>query len=69
MLLGDLVRAYPFLTEILLKDYSLHCAGCFANTFDTLEGGARVHGMDEKELEMMVEHLNDEVAKHPSSVT
>lgn len=69
MLLGDLLRSYPHLTEILLRDYGLHCAGCFANTFDTLEGGARVHGMGERELELMLEHLNEEVAKNHISVT
>lgn len=63
MLLGDLVRKYPSLVEILLKDYGLHCAGCFANTFDTIEGGAKVHGMNEREVEEMLEHLNKEVTK------
>lgn len=65
-LMGDIVRDYPFLTEIIMRDYGLHCAGCFANTFDTIEGGAKVHGMSEKEVEEMIDHLNKEVIKHES---
>ena len=63
-LISDLLKEYPFLAEILVKDYGLHCVGCFASNFDTIEGGARVHGMTDKEVEEMVKHLNLEIKKY-----
>ncbi|MBI4091536.1 DUF1858 domain-containing protein [candidate division WWE3 bacterium] len=58
--LGELVERYPQLVEVLL-DFGLHCAGCFANSFDTLEMGAKVHGMVDSEIDEMVGRLNEVV--------
>lgn len=58
MNLGDLVIKYPIAAEVLL-DYGLHCVGCFANAFDTLEMGARVHGMSDEEIDEMLDRVNE----------
>ncbi len=58
MNLGELVAVYPELVETLTNDYGLHCAGCFASSFDTLEEGAKVHGFDDKDIDKMVKRLN-----------
>lgn len=58
MNLGELVQTYPKLAEALAEDYGLHCVGCFAAGFDSLEQGARVHGYDDKEIGKMVKRLN-----------
>lgn len=58
MNLGDLVIQYPIAAEVLL-DYGLHCVGCFANAFDTIEMGARVHGMSDEEIAEMLERVNE----------
>lgn len=47
----------------LLSMYGLHCASCFANSFDTLENGAIVHGMDEQDLETMIDEINEQLKK------
>lgn len=47
----------------LLSMYGLHCASCFANSFDTLENGALVHGMDEEEMETMIDEINEQLEK------
>jgi hybrid cluster-associated redox disulfide protein len=47
--------------EILL-DYGLHCVGCFASSFDTLEAGAMIHGILEEELEEMVTRINEVIS-------
>ncbi len=60
--LADLVFKYPEAEEVLL-DYGLHCAGCIASGFDTIEMGAKVHGMSDKEIEEMMERVK-EVIKH-----
>jgi len=58
MNLGELVQTYPKLAEALAEDYGLHCVGCFAAEFDSLEQGAKIHGYDDKEIEEMVRRLN-----------
>ncbi len=58
MNLAQVINLYPDTAEILL-DYGLHCVGCFANTFDTIEMGAKVHGMSDAEIDEMVERLNE----------
>jgi len=60
MNLAKVIDLYPDTAEILL-DYGLHCVGCFANTFDTIEMGAKIHGMSDSEIAEMVDRLNEVV--------
>lgn len=62
--LGEVVRQWPETAKLMLE-YGLHCAGCFANQFDSVEQGAAVHGMDDDELNEMLDRIN-EVIKNPS---
>ncbi len=59
--LGELIQTYPKLAQVLIEDYGLHCAGCFAASFDSIEQGAQIHGMTEKQIEKMVLRLNEMV--------
>ncbi len=61
MNIGELVAKHPELAQVLSEDYGLHCAGCFAASFDTLEQGAKVHGFDDKEIEEMISRLEKKV--------
>ncbi len=56
--LGDLVANYPHLAKVLMEDYGLHCVGCMASAFDTLEQGAKIHGMNSQAIQAMVKRLN-----------
>ncbi|MFH0943260.1 MAG: DUF1858 domain-containing protein [Candidatus Beckwithbacteria bacterium] len=56
--LGEIVEKYPELGEILREEYGLHCVGCMAASFDSLEQGAKAHGFDDGEIKKMVERLN-----------
>lgn len=58
MNIGELVAKYPDAAEVFL-DYGLHCVGCFANAFDTVEMGAKIHGMTDEEIDEMVERVNE----------
>lgn len=58
MILGDIIAAHPDAAEVFL-DYGLHCVGCFANAFDTVEMGAKIHMMGDDEIEEMVERVNE----------
>jgi len=63
MLLGEIVVTYPQVTEVLVEDYGLHCVGCFAAAYETLEQGAIVHGLNDKQIDEMVKKLNEIVSK------
>ncbi|NMB69842.1 DUF1858 domain-containing protein [candidate division WWE3 bacterium] len=58
MNLGEVVYKYPESAEVL-TDYGLHCVGCFANAFDTIEAGAKIHGMSDDEIEEMIDRVNE----------
>ena len=65
MLLGDVIQVYPETAAVMLE-YGLHCVGCFANQFDTVEQGALLHGMDQEEISEMLERVNDAIKSQAS---
>lgn len=66
MRLGDIIAAYPEAAAVVSK-YGLHCAGCHANVLDTLEVGARSHGLGEVEIKAMVWEINQVAQGKPVS--
>lgn len=56
--IAQLINKYPDTAEVLL-DYGLHCVGCIASSFDTIEVGAKMHGMSEDEIDKLVERINE----------
>ncbi len=56
--IAEIIYKYPEIIEVLL-DYGLHCVGCAASSFDTLEAGAKAHGFTDKDIEEMVERANE----------
>lgn len=61
-LISEVVEKYPLASEIMI-DYGLHCAGCFLNHFETVEEGAKLHGMSDKEIEKMLKDINQKIKK------
>lgn len=57
MILGEVSRLYPKSTEIMLE-YGLHCVGCFASAFDTIEDAMKIHGLSRKDINEMVKRIN-----------
>lgn len=58
MNLGEVARRHPEAAKIMLE-YGLHCVGCFANAFDTIEHGMRLHGWREKDINDMIKKINN----------
>lgn len=58
MNLGEIIFKYPESAEIL-TDYGLHCVGCFASSFDTIEQGAKIHGLSDEEVQEMIDRINE----------
>lgn len=53
----ELVELDPEMNDVLYE-YGLHCGSCFAAGFDTLEEGAKMHGLEDDEIEELIQELN-----------
>ncbi len=60
--IADIISKYPESLEIFL-DYGLHCVGCFLNQFETINEGAKAHGMTDGEIEKMIKEINKSLRK------
>jgi len=66
--LGELSNTYPELVEVLVNEYGLHCVGCMAAAWETLEEGAKAHGFEDKEIAELVKRLNQIISKDKLTV-
>lgn len=57
MVIGDVLKKYPDVAVIMLE-HGLHCVGCHANVFDTIEAGCQIHGIDDATIDGMVKEIN-----------
>jgi len=62
MTLGEIVARFPETVPIMLEK-GLHCVGCHAASWETVEQGAKAHGMRDKEIEKMLEEMNKAIEK------
>ena len=56
-LIMDVVNKYPQIVDQLLS-YGVHCIGCFASHFETIEQGLQVHGKSNQEIDKIIKELN-----------
>ena len=59
MKIEEVIRKHPQTIEVFAK-YDFHCLGCAAASFETIEQGARAHGITPEEL---IEDLNKVIEK------
>jgi len=59
MSFGEVISKHPETVDIFAR-HGMHCIGCAIASFETIEQGARAHGIDVKKL---VEDLNRAVEK------
>lgn len=57
MLMLDVLARYPETAPVLMG-YGLHCIGCSFSGADTIETGAKLHGMDDEMINMMLGDVN-----------
>ena len=66
MTIGKVLEEHPEdamkLSEVM-SSFGLHCVGCGAAMFETLEQGVKVHGMDDAKVDELVEKLNGVLSK------
>lgn len=61
-LISDISKKSPRAIE-LLTEYGLSCANCFLNQFDNIESGAKLHGMTDSEIDIMIKEINEVLKK------
>lgn len=55
--IAELIEENPDLNDVLYE-YGLYCGNCFAAGFDNLEEGAKIHGLEDDEIEELIQELN-----------
>jgi len=56
----EVLERYPYLSEIFIK-YNFHCVFCPMARQETIEEGAKVHGIS---IEKLLKELNQEIEKY-----
>ncbi|MBS3071292.1 DUF1858 domain-containing protein [Candidatus Pacearchaeota archaeon] len=62
MKINDIIDKYPEIVPIFLG-YGLHCVGCHFSHHDTIAIGAKVHGLKDKDVEMMIKDVNSIISE------
>ena len=58
MPINEIINNYPDLIPLLMG-YGLHCIGCSFSAHDTIEQGAKLHGMSDEDVNMMIHDCNE----------
>jgi hybrid cluster-associated redox disulfide protein len=57
MIISEVVDEHPDVIPLLIEN-GMHCIGCGASMFETLEEGFIGHGMDDREIDRIVDDIN-----------
>ncbi len=57
MTIGEIVKDHPEAAQVLME-HGFHCLGCAMASMETLEQGAKAHGLDDKQVGELVKKLN-----------
>ena len=60
MNIGEVLQIAPEAAEIMMM-YGLHCIGCHVSFYESIEMGAKAHGLTEDLIDNMVEDMNKTV--------
>ncbi|MBU0471198.1 MAG: DUF1858 domain-containing protein [Nanoarchaeota archaeon] len=60
--IGEIVDKHPEAVDILLSE-GIHCIGCLASHFESLEEGLTAHGKSEEEIKKLVKKMNEHLKK------
>jgi len=63
--INDLTKQSPEVAELLFK-MGLGCIGCPMAMIETLEQGCKAHGMNDKEINNLIDELNKKINKNVS---
>jgi iron-sulfur cluster assembly accessory protein len=72
MTIEDIFKVYPHKSQKLAQEMTnagLHCVGCSAATWETLEAGSLGHGMERDELDTLIGRMNAILAEKENLTT
>jgi len=61
MNIGEIAQKFPDSVGVLMEE-GMHCIGCMASHFETLEQGLGAHGKSEEEIIDILKRMNKAVA-------
>jgi CMP-N-acetylneuraminate monooxygenase len=56
--MAEVLEAHGDQADRILRRYGLYCAGCNHSTADSIDMAARQHGIEPKQLDLLVKELN-----------
>ncbi len=56
----EVLQKHPETAQVMMK-HGLHCIGCHAAAFETIEQGCTAHGMKEEDIKNMVKEMNEAI--------
>ncbi len=59
---SEVLQKYPETASIMMNN-GLHCVGCHAAAFETIEQGCTAHGMKPEDIDKMVKEMNEAIEK------
>jgi hybrid cluster-associated redox disulfide protein len=65
MNIGEIVNTHPETAPVFFS-HGIHCFGCMAAHFESLEEGLMAHGMTNEEIDNFLEKLNEEIKEAKS---
>ena len=60
MKIGKIVRKYPAAVPVMLN-YGLHCVNCPIASMESLEKGAKAHGLSDEQIDRLLKEMNEVV--------
>ncbi len=62
MTFAEVIEKFPESAAVMMS-HGLHCVGCHVASYETIEQGAKAHGMNDKDLEKMMKEINKAASK------
>ena len=62
MMIGEAVHKYPETAMTMMK-HGMGCLGCPAAAMETIEQGAKGHGLNDKQIDEMIKEMNKKIKK------
>ncbi len=63
--ISEALEIFPRAAEIM-QNHGLHCVGCHVNVMESIEGGAKGHGMDDEAVEQIISDINEAMESNTS---
>ena len=56
-LIEDIINLYPHVVDFLVEEYGFYCFQCFLSSYETLEEGAKAHGIKGGDFQEMLDNI------------